>query len=189
MHKPAPKINFRPWRAELRQELMRKLLGAIAFVVVFAVLLSVVGRLAVSQLVAAQDARNNFISAEIKRLDADLKEIKELRQQRARMIERMRIIQDLQGKRPIIVHVFDELVRVLPDDTYFTKMDVRGTKVNLSGVAGTNSKVSALMRNIDASEWFASPNLTAIKANPNYGSLASSFELSFDLQDSSDTDE
>ena len=183
MHRPAPKINFRPWRAERRQEVMRKLLGAIAFVVIFAVILAMLGRFGVSQLVGAQGDRNKFISAEIKRLNADLKEIKELRRQRARMIERMRIIQNLQGNRPIIVHIFDELVQVLPEDTYFTKMDVKGKRVSINGVAGTNSKVSALMRNIDASGWFESPNLTAIKANPKYGALASSFVLSFTLEE------
>lgn len=189
MHKPAPKINFRPWRAELRQEVMRKLLGAIAFVVLFAVLLSLLGRFGAAQLVDSQLARNSFINGEIKRLNADLREIKELSKQRAKMIERMRVIQNLQGNRPIIVHIFDELVQVLPDDTYFTNMTVADEQLAVTGVAGTNSKVSSLMRNIEASLWFESPNLTAIKANPEYGPLASSFELSFNIEVQRDDDE
>lgn len=181
MHKHAPRINLRPWREELRQEMTKQLLVAIAFVVLVSGVLVASAMVAVNQLVAAQEFRNDFLNSEIRRLDRDLREIQELKNQRAKMIERMRVIQDLQGKRPIIVHVFDELAQVMPDDTFFEKMSIKTSDVSVDGIAGANNKVSALMRNIDGSPWFESPNLKAINAEPDYGDLASSFALTFNV--------
>jgi type IV pilus assembly protein PilN len=76
----------------------------------------------------------------------------------------MKLIQDLQGNRPIIVRLFDEVARSIPDDLYFTSLDIKGTKVTVQGRAKSNNRVAALMRNFDDSDWFDAPNLISVKA-------------------------
>lgn len=76
----------------------------------------------------------------------------------------MKIIQDLQGNRPIIARVFDQLVRTLPDGVYFTALKMTGKSIAISGAAESNNRVSALMRNLDGSDWLTAPSLTEVKA-------------------------
>ena len=87
-----------------------------------------------------------------------------MRTRRQQLLERMKIIQDLQGNRPIIGRVFDQLVRTLPDGVYFTSVKMVGNSIAIIGVAESNNRVSNLMRNLDASEWLTAPNLTEVKA-------------------------
>ena len=94
----------------------------------------------------------------------------------------MQVIQELQGNRPIIVRVFDELVQTLAKGVHFNQIDMIGPNLSIQGTAESNNRISALMRNIDSSEWFADPNLKSIKEDPqnaNYGSQASTFDLTF----------
>lgn len=182
MHKYAPQINFLPWRAERKKELTKELLSAMVLTALITVLITIVVNFGISRLIETQVSRNNYLDAQIGLLDEDLKEIKSLKSQRANMIERMRIIQGLQGNRSVIVHVFDEVVRILPDGTYFNELNVSADQVAVKGFADNNNEVSELMRNIDASVWMSSPNLTAIKAEPKLGEFASSFDLRFKLE-------
>src|SRR5690554_7113063 len=78
------------------------------------------------------------------------------------LIERMELIQALQSNRPIIVRVFDEVARAVPDDLYFTDISIKGTNVLVKGVAKSNNRVSALMRNFDQSDWFTNPALVKV---------------------------
>ena len=103
-------------------------------------------------------------AAKIAVLDARIKEISELKTRRQQLLERMKIIQDLQGNRPIIGRVFDQLVRTLPDGVYFTGLKMTGKSIAIVGAAESNNRVSNLMRNLDGSEWLDAPNLTEVKA-------------------------
>ncbi|HBC23569.1 MAG TPA: pilus assembly protein PilN, partial [Pseudomonas sp.] len=111
-----------------------------------------------------QNARNEFIKKEIAVLDARIAEIKELRERRQQLLERMKIIQDLQGNRPIIGRVFDQLVRTLPEGVYFTSLKMTGKNIAIVGAAESNNRVSNLMRNLDGSDWLEAPNLNEVKA-------------------------
>ena len=97
-------------------------------------------------------------------LDARIQEISELKTRRQQLLERMKIIQDLQGNRSIIARVFDQLVRTLPDGVYFTDLKMIGDSVAINGAAESNNRVSTLMRNLDGSDWLAAPNLSEVKA-------------------------
>ena len=111
-----------------------------------------------------QQARNEFVRKEIAVLDTRIKEISELKTRRQQLLERMKIIQDLQGNRPIIGRVFDQLVRTLPDGVFFTNVAMKGQSIAIVGAAESNNRVSNLMRNLDASEWLTAPNLTEVRA-------------------------
>ena len=173
------RINLLPWREQLREERKKEFLTILALVVLFAGALVFLGNRYVNGRIDHQNERNVFLKKEITLLEARILEIEELQARRAQLLDRMKIIQDLQGKRPVIVRVFDELARTLPDGVYFTNIGMKGAVLSVKGGAESNSRVSNLMRQMDGSEWLTAPNLTAVKAVTS-GALdqANVFELS-----------
>ncbi len=155
-------INLLPWRERLREE--RKKTFFITLGIAFGVAAAIlgVGILYINGEIANQRARNQYISDQIAVLDTKIAEIRNLQDQKRALTERMTVIQDLQGRRPVIVRLFDELVRTLPDGVYYNSITRTGDSIALSGVADSASRVSALMRYLDDSEWFADPSLNQI---------------------------
>lgn len=168
-------INLLPWRAERRQKRQQEFYGVIGLVVLLAGFILFSVNSYYSDAIDNQTRRNNFISTETKVLDAKIAEISALRETRQQLIERMELIQALQGNRPIIVRVFDEMVRAVPEDLYFSAVTVKGTDFNIKGVAKSNNRVAALMRNFDQSDWFAEPQLIRVQAK---GEGVNEFEIS-----------
>lgn len=158
------RINLLPWREQLREERKQRFLVALGAVLVGAAVLVFAGDQILNAAIDRQNARNDYVRKEIAALDARIKEISELKKRREELLERMKIIQDLQGNRPVIARVFDQLVRTLPDGVHFTALKMTGKNIAVSGVAESNNRVSTLMRNLDASDWLAAPNLTEVKA-------------------------
>ncbi len=171
------RINLRPWREERRAERQKQFLTVIGGVVVLSAGLGFLWHEHQVGEIEQQHARNNFLKSEMAQLDKQIVEIRELKKRRDELLDRMRVIQDLQGKRPVIVRVFDEMVRTLPDGVYYEKMGKTADTVRITGVAEANSRISSLMRNLEASSWFSGPNLTSVKAI-NADSGESRFELS-----------
>lgn len=158
------KINLLPWREERRQELKQQF-----FVILFGVLLIGAGSvylvdMGVQSRIEYQNSRNQFIVSETKKLEQQIKEIEDLKKKRESLIERMKVIQDLQGNRPEIVKIFDEMVRTMPDGVFFTHVKSSGDSISMTGLAESNNRVSNLMRNLDASELFEAPNLSKVQA-------------------------
>lgn len=158
------RINLLPWREQLREERKQRFLVALGAILALGAGAVFLGDQYLNSAIETQQARNDFIRKEIAVLDARIKEISELKTRRQQLLERMKIIQDLQGNRPIIGRVFDQLVRTLPDGVFFTGLKMSGKSIAIVGAAESNNRVSNLMRNLDASEWLASPNLTEVKA-------------------------
>ena len=173
------RINLLPWREQLREERKKQFLSILVLIVIVAGLLVFLGDRTLNAKISDQNARNEFLRKEIRLLDGRIKEIEQLQAQRTQLLDRMKIIQDLQGNRPIIVRVFDEMVRTLPDGVHFTSVNMKGSVVSIKGGAESNSRVSNLMRQMDASDWLTAPNLTAVKA-VTQGALdqANEFEMS-----------
>ncbi len=158
------RINLLPWREQLREERKQRFLVAMAaFIGLGAGLLFLAAQYLNAQI-ETQMARNEFVRKEIAVLDARIKEISELKTKKEQLLERMKIIQDLQGNRPVIGRVFDQLVRTLPDGVYFSSVKMAGKAITIAGAAESNNRVSNLMRNLDASEWLELPNLSEVKA-------------------------
>lgn len=158
------RINLLPWREQLREERRQRFVVTLVGVLVVAAGTVFLGDQYLSGAIEQQNARNDFVRKEIAVLDARIKEISELKTRRQQLLERMKIIQDLQGNRPIIGRVFDQLVRTLPDGIYFTSVKMTGKKIAIVGAAESNNRVSNLMRNLDGSDWLQAPNLTQVKA-------------------------
>lgn len=158
------RINLLPWREQLREERKQRFLVTLAGVLIVAGGAVFLGDQYFNGAIEQQNARNDYVRKEIAVLDARIKEISELKTRRQQLLERMKIIQDLQGNRPIIGRVFDQLVRTLPDGVYFTGLKMTGKNIAIVGEAESNNRVSNLMRNLDGSDWLDAPNLTEVKA-------------------------
>ena len=143
----------------------------------------------VSNLIENQEKRNQFLEAEIKKVDEEIKEIRELQAARAALLARMRVIQQLQLDRTQVVHLFDDLVRQTPEGVYFTSLKQSGKAITLQGNAQSNARVSALMRKLDASDWFATPELDVINVTPKGNERISVFTLRVNQKVKQDKDE
>ncbi|WP_428241380.1 PilN domain-containing protein [Gynuella sp.] len=157
-------INLRPWRAELRKERQQQFVLVLVFVCVAAAAAVYSWNKYVDELISVQKNRNNFLTEQINIQKKKIDEIKTLQEERTKLVERMNVIQALQGDRPVIVRVFDELVRTLPDGVYYEEVSKKGDTISLNGVADKPSSISDLLRNLDASQWFDNAFLKDIKA-------------------------
>jgi type IV pilus assembly protein PilN len=174
-------INLLPWREERRQELKKQFLTILGGVAVVALVLVLLAHSVVGSSIEYQQDRNKYLQGQIDELSLQVKEIKELEKKKQELLDRMKVIQELQGNRPIIVRIFDELVRTIPDGVFYSDLTRTSNKVVLTGIAESNNRISSLMRKLDKSEWFADPNLTAVTAMPDFGEQASKFGLSFNI--------
>ncbi|AHG39070.1 PilN domain-containing protein [Pseudomonas syringae] len=158
------RINLLPWREELREERKKRFLTALVGVLVVSVsILFLIDRY-VSNAIEHQMARNAFLQTQIAQLDIRIKEISDLKARRKQLLERMKIIQDLQGNRPVTGRVFDQLARTLPDGVYYSQVKMTNKLIAINGAAESNNRVSDLMRNLEASDWLEAPSLTEVKA-------------------------
>ena len=181
------KINLLPWRQVYREEKKREFLGIIAVVFAVAALGAYTWISSVEASIENQNSRNNLLEQEITKLEAQVKEISELKKVRDDLLARIKVIQDLEGTRPVIVRYFDDFVRAVPDGVYITLMDRKGTSITIEGVAESYNRVASFMRNLDASDWFASPNLTSVTAAPDEGEQASKFKMTVQTSAPADT--
>ena len=173
------KINLLPWRDEYRREKQQEFLTVLGVVAAITALAGYLWISSVNGAIEGQQKRNQILNKEIEALEEKVKEIDELKKRRAELLDRMKVIQALQGERPVIVRYFDELVRAIPEGIYLTSLDRTGNVINLRGITESNVRVSALMRNVDESEWFSTPNLSSVQAKPEFGEQASEFTMSF----------
>lgn len=179
------KINLLPWREERRQELKKQFVAVLFGVAVLGAGSVYMMNMQVEAEIQYQQSRNTFVTDETRKLDAQIAEIAELKKKRERLIERMNVIQDLQGNRPLAVHVFDEIARAIPDGAFFTSVEQKGEALMATGIAESNTRISNLMRNLENSPSFASPTLSKVAAHSDKSSdekTGSEFNLSFQIE-------
>jgi type IV pilus assembly protein PilN len=170
-------INLLPWRAELRQEQKKQF--AVMAVMTCVLAAAIVGLIhfQMQAKINYQMSRNRFVTDEINKVNEEIKEISELQKVRRSLIERMEVIQDLQGSRPSIVHLFTDIVSTVPNGVYLESLIQTGSNLELNGQAESNSRVSTYMRNLSASEWLKEPNLTVIEIEDITVNRISTFTL------------
>jgi type IV pilus assembly protein PilN len=158
-----PRINLLPWReAERKQKRQEFGVGAVgalllAGVVTFAV------NWQMSLAIDNQNERNQYLKGEIANLDKQIAEILDLEQRKQKLKSRIEVIEQLERSRPEIVHVFDQLVRTLPDGVYLTGIKQAERNLTLKGIAQSSTRVASYMRNLDQSEWLADPSLDILE--------------------------
>ena len=171
-----PRINLLPWREQQRKDRKLAFTVGIFGALLGAVVVSFIGYLYYGSLIEAQQHRNDRLRTEITTLDREIEEINRLDAEKQKFIARMQIIEKLQRSRPEIVHVFDSFVRTMPDGTYLTSITQNGQRFKIQGVAQSATRVSSLMRNIDASSSLRHSELESIEDKKG-NTLGSDFTL------------
>jgi type IV pilus assembly protein PilN len=171
------KINLLPWREAYRKEKKEQFLAIVGGVVLLSGLIAYLWVVSVQSSIENQEARNSLIESEIAILDKQVKEIADLKKVRDDLLARIKIIQDLQGTRPLIVRYFDDFARSIPDGVFINMVARVGNVVSIEGIAESYNRVATFMRNLEGSDWFAGPNLTSVVAVPAEGEQAQSFKL------------
>ena len=139
------------------------------------------GKLLYSSWIDSQNQKNNLLHKEIEKLNAQIADIQDLENRKQRLIARMDIIEKLQRKRPEIVHLFDEIVKTVPEGIYLTAIKQTGNKLEVHGIAQSSTRVSTFMRNIDSSVWMDNPVLLVVESAKESASGGSNFTLTSDV--------
>ncbi len=172
-----PKINLRPWREELKAERQKQFITMLVAVVIVSLGLVFMWHTNVDGQITHQKDRNAYLNKSMEELDKKIKEIESLKKEREQLLSRMKVIQDLQGTRPVIVRVFDELVKTLPDGLFYESLKRTGSELKIQGKAESNNRISGLMRNFESSEWFANPNLTDVSSVKKQDEALNRFDM------------
>jgi type IV pilus assembly protein PilN len=157
-------INLLPWRAELRKERQKNFAIAAVVAVVVGLLIMWTANILVQGRIDYQNSRNQRIQQEIAVLDEQIKEIRNLRLRKDRLLLRMAAIDELQRARPEVAKLFDEIVKVMPDGVYLTEFTQSGSNLLFKGVSESSTRVSTLMRNIAAASSMTDPRLQVVQS-------------------------
>ncbi|HRD33661.1 MAG TPA: PilN domain-containing protein [Rhodocyclaceae bacterium] len=182
------RINLLPHREEKRRERKREFFVISALVVVLGAAIAYLVHTLIVSAVDAQDARNNIFKTEIKNLDTEIAEIKNLREQIDALLERKQVIESLQHNRSQSVHLMNELLRSVPDGVYLKSIKQTGPLITLAGYAQSNSRVSHLMRNLDQSPFLERPGLIEVKSASLDNRRLSEFSLNISITQASAED-
>jgi type IV pilus assembly protein PilN len=173
-----PRINLLPHRESKRKERKLKFFVALAVAAGAGIVTAGALYLLYGSMIESQQHRNDELRAQIKKLDKQIEEINDLESAKQKFIARMEIIEKLQRSRPEIVHVFDTIVRTLPEGVYLTSVEQTDKRLKFQGIAQSSTRVSTFMRNLDGSQWLRNPELLVVETAK--GSSGSSFTLTAD---------
>jgi len=172
------RINLLPHR-ELKRAARRRQFNVLLGIAVAVGLLSVaLGHTVIATRASSQEARNAFLTQEIAKLDNQIIEIKKIREQTQDLLERKQVVETLQSNRTEVVHLFDQMIRLLPDGLYLKSFKQTADIVNIGGYTQSSARVSTLMRSLEESPWFEQPSLIEIKAATVNNLRANEFVLS-----------
>lgn len=171
------RINLLPWRAERRKQRQKEFGVMLAFAALAGLALWFVVNTYYSSQIDGQNERNAYLQDQIKQVDIQIKEIEELDKQKSRLLARKEVIEQLQANRSQMVHLFDSLVRTIPDGVVLTSIKQEGEKLTLEGLSQSNARVSTYMRNLEGSGWMTRPELSIIEARGSVKGLPYAFSL------------
>lgn len=158
------RINLLPHRELARAARRRQFNILLGMAVAAGVVVVLIGHSLIAASQSTQDARNAFLDQEITKLDIQISEIKKIREQTQALLARKQVVETLQSNRTEVVHLFDQMIRLLPEGLYLKSFSQAGDVVTLSGYTQSSARVSSLMRNLENSPWFESVNLVEIKS-------------------------
>ena len=174
-------INLLPWRAERRKQRQKEFMTMLGATALGAVLLSFLIVNYYSRQIDGENTRISFVKDRIAEVDKQIKEIEELDQKKSKLLARKEVIEQLQANRSQMVHLFDSLVRTIPDGVSLTSIKQEGDILTLSGRSQSNARVSTYMRNLESSGWMTNPDLNIIEAKAGNPGLPYEFNLKVKL--------
>ncbi|MFK8067374.1 MAG: PilN domain-containing protein [Gammaproteobacteria bacterium] len=170
-------INLLPWREERREARKKHFLTALGMTAFMGIVAIALGHLYFDKLISNQNSRNAYIEQEISALEEEISQIKSLEKEKRSLIARMRAIETLQTSRPLVVHLFDELVTSLPEGIYITEIQQQSEVLTIKGSAQSNARVSNFMRNLEASKWLTGATLEIIETKEKTEDRSNQFTL------------
>jgi len=175
------RVNLLPHRAEKRKaRQLQFIILSVISLVLGAVLVGFV-HAAISTQISYQERRNTYLKQQISILDKQIEEIKKLREQTQALLARKTVVENLQSTRSDVVHLLDQMLRILPDGVYLKSLKQVGYKISLVGYAQSSARVSTLMRSIEDSPWLDTPTLIEVHATTSGNTRLSEFSLNFNL--------
>jgi type IV pilus assembly protein PilN len=175
------RINLLPWRLERRKQRQKDFLTMLGLSALGAAVLAFLIVNYYSRQIDGQNTRNGFLDQKIAEVQKEIDQIKALDEKKARLLKRKEIIEDLQSDRSQMVHLFDSLVRTIPDGVVLTSIKQEGDKLTLEGRSQSNARVSAYMRSLESAGWMTKPQLSIIEAREGDLGLPFTFSLSVTL--------
>jgi type IV pilus assembly protein PilN len=176
------KINLLPWRAERRKQRQKEFYTMLAGAALVAVVIGLGVVKYFDHLIGVQNQRNTRLTSEIALLDEAIKKIEALDKRKAELLARKAVIEQLQSSRSQMVHLFDQLVRTIPDGVRLNSIKQTGEKLTLDGVAQSNARVSSYMLELEDSGWMTAPDLSIIEAKGTDKSMPYQFALTVTLK-------
>ena len=175
------RINLLPHRAEKRRARQIQFIALSVISAVLAALVVGIVQVGISREISYQERRNAYLKQETAVLDKQIEEIKRLREQTQALLARKNVVEGLQSTRSDVVHLLDQMLRILPDGVYLKSLKQTGNKINLVGYAQSNARVSTLMRAVEDSPWLDTPTLVEIHATGAGAARLNEFTLNFNL--------
>ena len=175
------RINLLPHRAEKRRARQIQFIALSVISLVLAALLVGFVQVAISTQISYQERRNAYLKQETAVLDKQIEEIKKLREQTQALLARKNVVEGLQSTRSDVVHLLDQMLRILPDGVYLRSLKQAGNRIALVGYTQSNARVSTLMRAVEDSPWLDTPSLIEIHASGAGVTRVSEFTLNFNL--------
>lgn len=175
------RINLLPHRAEKRRARQIQFIALSVISMLLAALLVGFVQVAISTQISYQERRNAYLKQETAILDKQIEEIKKLREQTQALLARKNVVEGLQSTRSGVVHLLDQMLRILPDGVYLKTLKQTGNRISVVGYAQSNARISTLMRAVEDSPWLDSPSLVEIHATSAGGGRISEFTLNFNL--------
>lgn len=173
------RINLLPHREAARKAKRQQFYAMLGGAAGLGALIVFLGYSIINGYISSQVATNDFLKADIAVLDKQIAEIKRLKEQAQALLARKQIVEDLQRDRGETVYLLTELVRQVPEGIYLKSLKQEGQKVNVTGYAQSNARVSALMRNLESSPWLERPQLIEVKAVVLNGRRSNEFAMNF----------
>jgi type IV pilus assembly protein PilN len=182
------RINLLPWRAERRKQRQQEFLGLLGLSALAALVISVLIVLYYNNEIDGQKKRNAYLEKEIAEVQKQINEIDELDKKKDNLLRRKEVIEQLQASRSQMVHLFDELVRTIPDGLRLNTIRQQGNDLSLQGFAQSNARVSTYMRNLQVSGWMTKPELSIIEVKAGDKGLPYAFSLKVTLKNPQDSE-
>ncbi len=180
------RINLLPWREERRNEQKREFGVAAGGSVLLMAGIVLYVHMHINGMIDYQQSRNRYIQQEIKQVESKIREIQDIEKQKKQLIARMRVIERLQRNRPEVVHLFQELVELIPEGIQLSQLSQSGSAITLKGKTQSNARVSSFMRALDSSDWFTKPELDVIQSSSKGGDRTRSFTMRIQQANSAD---
>ena len=172
------RINLLPWRAERRKQRQKEFAAMVGASAIVAVVLAFALVSYYNAQISGQEERNTFLRAQITQVDAQIAEIQALDEKKSKLLARKEVIEQLQANRSKMVHLFDSLVRTIPDGVVLTTVKQEGDKLTLTGRSQSNARVSTYMRMLENAGWMTKPELSIIEARDGEPGMPYTFTLS-----------